>query len=158
MTIRTLRAADLPAVERLQNALEYADSDLPAAAVDGPFLGRVAVEGGGVGDADGVGGDGGVGDRSGDGDTVVGYAIALSGTRVTISELAVDPAHRRRGHGRSLVDAVAVATDADALVVTTPAGNEAARRFYEAVGFERDDRIAGFYADGTDALRLVRRE
>ena len=133
--IRAMTPADRPAVRRLQNGLERADPGLVGATVSGPFLGRVAV----------------------DGDRVVGYAIALPARSATLSELVVAPRARRNGHGRALVESVAPA-DADRIVVTTPVENEAARRFYGALGFERDARQPGFYADGADALRLVRRE
>ncbi|MFQ3318916.1 MAG: ribosomal-protein-alanine N-acetyltransferase [Natronomonas sp.] len=136
MSVRPLQAGDEPAVRSLQGLLEYADPELVTAAIDGPFIGRVAVDSG----------------------NVVGYAIAFPGSETVLSELAVAPAHRRAGHGEALVEAIAAATDTDALVVTTPADNEAARRFYEALGFEREERVEQFYADGTDALRLVRRE
>lgn len=136
MTVRPLRPGDGPAVRSLQEHLEYADPDLVAAALDGPFLGRVA-------DVDG---------------SVVGYAIALGGSETTLSELVVAPDHRRAGHGRALLEAVAAATSSDALVVTTPASAAGAREFYASLGFEVDARVEAFYADGSDALRLVRRE
>jgi mycothiol synthase len=42
-----------------------------------------------------------------DGDALVGYAqVAEAGTPDAVAELVVDPAHRRRGHGRALLDAV----------------------------------------------------
>lgn len=134
--IRPIRSDDRSAVRSLQEHLEYTDGDLLDAAIDGPFLGRVAT----------------------DGSRVVGYAIALPGTTATVSELVVAPDARRSGHGRALVEAIAAATDAEALVVTTPTDNDAARRFYSELGFEADERLSGFYADGTDASRLVRRE
>ena len=41
-----------------------------------------------------------------DGDALVGYAqVAEAGTPDAVAELVVDPAHRRRGHGRALLDA-----------------------------------------------------
>ncbi|MEF8806562.1 GNAT family N-acetyltransferase [Natronomonas sp.] len=135
MTVRPLRSTDESAVRSLQSLLEYADPDLVDATLTGPFVGRVAVV-----------------------DGVVGYAIALPGEEATLSELVVAPEHRRAGHGEALVDAIAEATDAGRLVVTTPAENEAAAAFYESLGFEVDARLSGFYADGSDALRLVRRE
>lgn len=149
--------ADAPVVRTLQGLLTYADPDLVDAAIAdaGVFVGRVAVDPGGT---HRIGLDG----HRGQADLVVGYAVAFpaSGTadRATISELAVAPGHRRRGHGRALVEAVAEATDASALGVATPAENETALRFYRELGFERVARLEGFYRDGTDALRLVRRE
>jgi ribosomal-protein-alanine N-acetyltransferase len=131
-----MEPADEPAVRSLQSLLAYADSGLIDAALDGPFLGRVAVDEG----------------------RVVGYAVALPGEETTLSELVVAPDHRRLGNGQALVEAVADAPDADRLVVTTPTENEAAERFYRAMGFEVSERVSGFYADGTDALRLARGE
>lgn len=136
MTARPLRPADEPAVRSLQSHLEYADPDIVDAALVGPFVGRVAV---------------------GNGD-VVGYAVGLPGKEATLSELVVAPDHRRAGYGRELVDAIAGATDAEKLVVTTPAENEHALSFYESLGFEQQARLPAFYDDGADALRLVRRE
>lgn len=141
MTVRPMRPGDLAAVGALQSLLEYADPDLPEAAVDGPYVGRVAVEA-----------------EPGGADEVVGYAIALPGREATLSELAVDPERRRSGIGRTLVDATAYAAGADRLFVATPVDNESALAFYESLGFEVDGRVDGFYADGSDALRLVRGE
>lgn len=131
-----MRPADEPAVRSLQRHLAYADPELVTAALEGPFLGLVAVADGGV----------------------AGYAVALPGRETTLSELVVAPDRGRSGRGRALVEAVAAAGSGDALVVTTPAAEDEARRFYEALGFEVDERLAGFYGDGGDALRLVRRE
>ncbi|MCQ4333800.1 GNAT family N-acetyltransferase [Natronomonas sp. F2-12] len=135
--IRPMTAADTPAVRALQTHLVYADPDLVEAAVDGPFHGRVAVD-----------------------DGPVGYAIAFPGSPANLSELAVAPEHRRCGHGRALVEAaiVAVGAEGETIAVTTPADDTAARRFYTAIGFEPDGRLPGFYSDGADALRFVRRE
>lgn len=135
MTVRSMRPADEPAVRSLQGHLEYADPKLVTAALEGPFLGLVVET---------------------DGD-VAGYAIAFPGRETTLSELVVAPEHRGTGHGRALVEAVAVETSGDGLVVTTPVGEQEAQRFYEALGFEVDERLSGFYGDD-DALRLVRRE
>jgi ribosomal-protein-alanine N-acetyltransferase len=117
----------------LQSRLEYADPKLPSAAIDGPFVGTVAVERG----------------------RVVGYAIAFPGAEATLAELVVHPNYRRRGHGRALVDAIETTTDPKRLVVTTPAGNRGSHRFYESLGFAAAGRLRGFYGDGTDALRFV---
>lgn len=133
--IRAMTTVDRPAVRRLQDHLAYADPDLVDAAVTGPFLGRVAV----------------------DGDRVVGYAIALPARSTALSELVVAPHARETGHGRALVESVA-SGNTERIVVTTPVERESARRFYDAIGFELDARRPGFYADGADALRLVRRQ
>ncbi len=133
--IRPMTAADVPAVKSLQTQLEYADPELVDAAVCGPFYGRVAVAG-----------------------APAGYAIVLPGTPATLAELVVAPAHRRHGHGRALVEAVDAAVDATTIEVLTPADNDAARRFYAAIGFEPAGRRPDFYTDGTDASRLVRSE
>ena len=133
--IRAIKPADRPAVRRLQGHLAYADPGLVDAAVAGPFLGRVAVAVG----------------------RIVGYAIALPARSTTLSELVVAPHARETGHGRALVESVA-SDNTERIVVTTPVENESARRFYDALGFEPDVRRTGFYADGADALRLVRRQ
>lgn len=129
-------SADESAVRSLQSTLDYADPQLIDAALDGPFVGRVAVREG----------------------SVVGYAIALPGEETTLSELVVAADSRRHGYGRTLVDAVADASGAERTVVTTPAENETAERFYRAIGFAVSERLPEFYADGTAALRLVRGE
>ena len=136
MTVRPMRPGDEPAVRALQSHLEYADPDLVTAALDGPFLGLVAT-------ADVA---------------VVGYAVALPGSETALSELVVAPEYRRCGYGAALVEAVVDRAASDTLVVTTPASETEVHRFYESLGFAVDERLAGFYADGADALRLVRRE
>jgi len=133
--IRPAEPADEPAIRTLQAELPHADPGVVDAAFLGPFLARVAVDGG-----------------------VVGYAIALPGRPATLSELVVAPDRRREGYGRALVASVAAATDAGELAVTTPAGATGVRRFYDRLGFAPEERLPGFYADGSDALRLVRRE
>jgi ribosomal protein S18 acetylase RimI-like enzyme len=133
--IRPMTAADVPIVRFLQSHLSYADPDLVDAVVGGPFRGRVAVDG-----------------------APVGYAIAFPGSPATLVELVVVPEHRRHGHGRALVEAIDAAVDATTIEVMTPADNVAAKRFYGSIGFEPDGRRPEFYADGTDASRLVRGE
>jgi ribosomal protein S18 acetylase RimI-like enzyme len=134
--IRLVRPDDRPALLALQDTLPYADPDLVDAALDGPFVGVVAV----------------------DGDRRIGYAIGLPGDPTTLSELVVAPGFRRRGYGRALVEELASMAGGGAIAASTPVGNDGARRFYTALGFERETRRSDAYADGTDALRLVRRE
>ncbi|HEX2033899.1 MAG TPA: GNAT family N-acetyltransferase [Chloroflexota bacterium] len=73
---------------------------------------------------------------------VVGYALAFrlltlfaNGPVTELQELMVDPAHRRRGIGRRLVEAVVErARQAGALEVTVP--TRRARDYYRRLGFE----------------------
>lgn len=134
--IRPLTEADRPAIETLQEHLTYADPSLVEAAVDGPFVGRLAVDEG----------------------MPAGYAIAFPGTTATLSELVVGPSFRRRGCASALVDAVDTAIAADGIAAVTPVENEAARSLYLDLGFEPDERLSEFYADGTDGLRFLRGE
>ena len=134
--IRSMEPADRPALRALQGELAYADPELIDAAIDGPFVGIVADEG----------------------DRVVGYSIAFPGRPATISELVVTSDARRAGHGRALVESVVSTVEADRVFVATPVGNDPAKRFYTALGFDTDGIRSGFYADGTDALGFLRRE
>jgi len=131
--IRPMEASDIPSVHRLQEHLTYFDPGIVEAAVRGPFCGRVAVEDG----------------------SVAGYAIAFPGDPATLSELVVEPGYRRQGYGRALVSNVTLAVESSVIAVLTSVENEDAKRFYTAMGFGLDGRKHEFYADGTDALRLV---
>lgn len=74
----------------------------------------------------------------------VGYVVTLD----------VDPALRRSGIGRMLMDEVERQAREDncaALVLHVSAGNEAAIQFYEHVGFTRTQGVAKFYGKGADA-------
>jgi ribosomal protein S18 acetylase RimI-like enzyme len=134
--IRPVEAADRSAIRSLQALLARADPELVDAAIDGPFVGLLAID-----------------------DTRrVGYAIGFPGDPVVLSELAVAPDFRRQGHGRSLVDAIASLAGADEIAVLTPVDNDSARQFYRDIGFEHEARLPEFYDDGTDASRLLRRE
>jgi ribosomal protein S18 acetylase RimI-like enzyme len=64
-----------------------------------------------------------------------------------LNDLYVDPAARRRGVGRALLDAAAGharATGARRLVLSTAVANTAARTLYEAYGFQRDEQFLGY--------------
>lgn len=134
--IRSIEPSDRPTVRALQTHLAYPDPNCIDAAIRGPFLGYVAI------------------DRDG----IVGYAIAFPGDPVTLTELVVAPSERREGYGHELVESIVSVTTAERIVVTTPVEHRGARRFYREIGFEPDESRTGFYADGTDALRLARRE
>ena len=67
------------------------------------------------------------------------FIHGLSGLRALIDGLAVDQAHQRQGIGAALVEAAIQRADrrgATHLLVDTAKGDEAARDFYQACGFE----------------------
>ena len=67
------------------------------------------------------------------------FVPTLSGLRALIGDMAVDPAHRRRGIGMALLEAAiqrASRRGATYLLVDTSRADEAAREFYQACGFE----------------------
>lgn len=96
-----------------------------------------------------------------EGDAVVrGFASGrlLAGT-VHVLRLAVDPASRRRGHGRALLAALlawAVEVAADEVTLEVRAGNVAARALYGAAGFAEVGRRPRYYPDGEDAVLMTR--
>ena len=71
-----------------------------------------------------------------------------------VSGLAVDEAVRRRGVGRALMDAAiadARRRGARRLTLRVLGANEAARRLYDACGFEVEGVLRGeFHLDGVD--------
>ncbi len=92
-----------------------------------------------------------------------GFILArASAGEAEVLTLAVDPAARRRGLGRALVEAVATeacARGAEALWLEVAEDNMAARALYAAAGFEPTGRRRGYYArpgGAADALILKR--
>jgi len=76
-----------------------------------------------------------------------------------ILTLAVDPAVRRRGTGRALVEAaagLALLAPAETLFLEVAADNFAALALYRAAGFEQVGLRRGYYASGADALVMRR--
>jgi ribosomal protein S18 acetylase RimI-like enzyme len=80
------------------------------------------------------------------------FPIASSAHVLTISGLAVDPAFRRRGIGRALMDAAAAEArkrGARRLTLRVLAPNTAARTLYERSGYVVEGVLRGeFYLDG----------
>ncbi|MEA2600200.1 MAG: [ribosomal protein S18]-alanine N-acetyltransferase [Acidobacteriota bacterium] len=71
--------------------------------------------------------------------------------------LAVEPAERRRGIGRLLVEAGLERLRRENVQVCfleVRMNNEPAIQLYKSLGFERVGRRRGYYRDGTDALIL----
>lgn len=111
----------------------------------------VDVEGAGAGDADG--------DGDGDGDAVLrGYAVAIvSPDFVDLARIAVAPSLRRTGLASALLDALlAQAGGADRMLLEVSAANAGALAFYERHDFTRIDVRARYYADGSDAVVMLR--
>lgn len=92
-----------------------------------------------------------------------GYVMLLfrAGARVArLYSIAVDPACRGRGLAERLINeavGAAKARGADRLRLEVRPSNTAAQRLYERAGFAHLSRIAGYYADGEDAIRMERR-
>lgn len=76
-----------------------------------------------------------------------------------ILTLAVDPAARRRGAGRALVEAaagLAEGLESDTLFLEVAHDNVAALALYDSAGFARVGLRRGYYASGADAVVMSR--
>lgn len=94
------------------------------------------------------------------GGKIVGYIIYwLLSDAVDVHNLAVHPAYRHHGIGRSLVQAVideARRHGLARLTLEVRKSNEAAQRLYHALGFLACGVRKGYYSDdGEDALAMV---
>lgn len=89
-------------------------------------------------------------------DAAVGFAVVrVAADEAELLTLGVDPGARRFGVGRALLDGViatAVEGGARVLHLDVAVSNKAARRLYEASGFEEVGRRPRYYSDGDDAL------
>ena len=66
--------------------------------------------------------------------------MSLRGPAGILYDIVVDPAHRRQGVGRLLLDAVVAALEARGaprVILSTAERNEAAQRLFERAGFRR---------------------
>ncbi|MFZ2103130.1 MAG: GNAT family N-acetyltransferase [Oricola sp.] len=89
----------------------------------------------------------------------VGYAILHSRPFrpwTSLDYIAVVSARRRSGIGRALMAAALPLVKRKSLRLFVRAANEAAIAFYELHGFERAGLRRGHYADGADALAMIR--
>jgi ribosomal-protein-alanine N-acetyltransferase len=72
-----------------------------------------------------------------------------------ITLVAVDPAERRRGHGRRVLRGLlqtAAARGAERATLEVAGGNAAALALYRSLGFRQAGRRPAYYRDGDDAL------
>jgi ribosomal protein S18 acetylase RimI-like enzyme len=96
--------------------------------------------------------------------TVAGFAIMEFGDeRAHLVLLAVRPSHRRLGIGQRLLDWLlesARVAGMASIHLELRAGNDAARRFYRAMGFYETVLVPGYYRSGEGrkegALRMLR--
>jgi len=95
-----------------------------------------------------------------DGGRIAGFAIMEFGEeRAHLVLLAVRPAHRRTGIGRRILEWLvqsARAAGIASLHLELRAGNEAARGFYRAMGFDETIVVPGYYRGREPALRMIR--
>lgn len=81
---------------------------------------------------------------------VSAHPVAGDEATIELVSMWTAPEHRRAGVGRGLVDAVvrwAQSRDAARVVLWVVRGNDAARAFYESVGFRATDEIAPLPSD-----------
>ncbi len=91
---------------------------------------------------------------------IEGFAIMEFGEeRAHLVLLAVRPAQRRMGIGRRLVDWLVTSARTAGIAslhLELRAGNEAARGFYRAMGFDETIVVPGYYRGRESALRMIR--
>jgi [ribosomal protein S18]-alanine N-acetyltransferase len=92
---------------------------------------------------------------------IAAFAIMHFGEEVAhLNLLAVATAYRRQGLGRQLMDwltATAVEAGVFRVNLEVRAQNDAARIFYQALGFDALNLVQGYYQGREAALRMTRR-
>lgn len=97
-----------------------------------------------------------------EGSVMAGYIVTCADPkrpRAEIISLAVDPGYRKQGVATALVKracANAKRAGVERLSLTVRATNRGAIRLYELLGFRYVRRLAGYYENGRDGLRMVR--
>jgi len=92
------------------------------------------------------------------GQHLAGYIIGVKmGDKTLIVSLAVHPLYRRRGVGASLVQRLMERLPSSVTEIQVRPSNAAALGFYPTLGFERKQVIPRYYANGEDAVVMVRR-
>ena len=83
----------------------------------------------------------------------IGYAVTLRVDDVVdLQRIAVDPAHRRGGIARALLETAVRESAGNRMLLEVSAANSAALAFYAAAGFVEIDRRRRYYKDGSDAI------
>jgi ribosomal protein S18 acetylase RimI-like enzyme len=97
---------------------------------------------------------------AGEGGRMEGYAITLfrrNGGYARLYSLAVDPAKRKAGSGKALLEdaeRIAAARGARGLRLEVRRDNEPAIGLYRRRGYQTIATVPGYYEDGTDAFRM----
>ena len=95
-----------------------------------------------------------------EGPRVIGFAMMQFGEeRAHLALLAVRAPYRRRGIARRLVEWLVESALVAGIVtihLELRAGNEAAKRFYQALGFSATVLVPGYYQGKEAALRMLR--
>lgn len=90
---------------------------------------------------------------------VVGYVLFWHVTdEIHLLNIAVDPAERRHGHGRRLVEEVIAfgrSHGAVRVLLEVRVGNAPALALYDRLGFEEINRRMRYYDDGEDAIEMM---
>lgn len=87
-----------------------------------------------------------------------GYAVGIEVADIAdLARIGVEPDQRRTGLGSRLLGALVDATTgADRMLLEVSAANTGAISFYERHGFTRIDVRPRYYADGSDAVVMLR--
>lgn len=87
---------------------------------------------------------------------VVGYAGLATGIEATVMTIGVAAAHRRQGHGRTMLTALldeARRTEAESVFLEVRTSDDGAQELYRSFGFEPLAVRRGYYQpEGADAL------
>jgi ribosomal protein S18 acetylase RimI-like enzyme len=82
---------------------------------------------------------------------VIGDRV-LEGGRVV--NLAVDPAHRRQGIGRALLEAVEQELDTPVMMLMVQQENAGARQLYTSAGYTEELELPNYYGPGRVGVRM----
>jgi ribosomal-protein-alanine N-acetyltransferase len=89
---------------------------------------------------------------------MAGYSITCAGSRnAELASIAVDPRDRRRGVAETLLNHTLTQLRSRKIKhwwLMVGVENEAAIRFYEKYGFERQKIVKGYYGRGRNAWRM----
>jgi [ribosomal protein S18]-alanine N-acetyltransferase len=132
VSLRRAGPSDLAAVARIQSACPEASQWSPADYLGYDFLVALAD------------------------DRVAGFIVARSiGPETEILNLAVDPACRRRGIGRRLVDEIRLRYPSP-IYLEVRASNHGARKFYQQLGFQEVTLRPEYYHEPLESAIVMK--